>query len=214
MAELEVRVLVADDHKLVRAGLRVILESRGVIVVGEAGDGAEAVELARRLRPDVVLLDIEMPRLDGIEATKLLVRESLRVVILTSFDSDDYVYGTLRNGACGYILKHSGPALLIEALHAAMAGDALVSPSITVRLLRRLTQRTVAGASVIGGQLTERETQVLRLLARGKSNNEIAETMFIAPSTVKTHVENVQRKLGARNRVELAARAWETGLVE
>ncbi|TDD21529.1 response regulator transcription factor [Nonomuraea diastatica] len=208
------RVLVADDHQLVRTGIRMILESQAINVIGEARDGAEAVELARELRPDVVLLDIEMPRLNGIEVTKLLVRESLRVVILTSFDSDDYVYATLRNGACGYVLKHSGPALLTEALHAAMAGDALVSPSITVRLLRRLTQRTAAGESVIAGQLTERETQVLRLLARGKTNDEIARTMFIAPSTVKTHVENVQRKLGARNRVELAARAWETGLVE
>ncbi|WP_246083015.1 response regulator [Nonomuraea diastatica] len=214
MAEPEMRVLVADDHQLVRTGIRMILESQAINVIGEARDGAEAVELARELRPDVVLLDIEMPRLNGIEVTKLLVRESLRVVILTSFDSDDYVYATLRNGACGYVLKHSGPALLTEALHAAMAGDALVSPSITVRLLRRLTQRTAAGESVIAGQLTERETQVLRLLARGKTNDEIARTMFIAPSTVKTHVENVQRKLGARNRVELAARAWETGLVE
>ncbi|GGK86391.1 DNA-binding response regulator [Planomonospora parontospora subsp. parontospora] len=214
MTEPEIRVLIADDHKIVRTGLRMILESHGVVVSGEAADGVEAVESARRLRPDIVLLDIEMPRLDGIEVTKLLSQQSLRVVILTSFDSDDYVYAALQNGACGYVLKHGGPALLIEALHAAMAGDALVSPSITVRLLRHLARRTGTAGTFTGEPLTEREKQVLSLLARGQSNDEIARSMVIAPSTVKTHVQSVQRKLGARNRVELAAWAWETGHVE
>ncbi|MFI0421795.1 response regulator [Spongiactinospora sp. 9N601] len=213
MAEPDLTVLIADDQQIVRAGLRLILESQGVVVAGEAGDGAEAVAAARRLRPDVVLLDIEMPRLDGIEVTRLLAADGLRVVILTAFDTDDYVYRALRNGACGYVLKHSGPALLVEALRAAVAGDALISPSITVRLLRHLTGPLPKGA-VAGEPLTGREAEVLRLLARGRSNDEIAAAMFIAPSTVKTHVQSIQRKRGARNRIELAAWAWETGQVE
>ncbi|MER6949780.1 response regulator transcription factor [Nonomuraea sp. NPDC000554] len=210
-AEPPVRVLLADDQEIVRAGLRLILESRpGVSVVAECGDGAAAVEAARRLRPDVVLCDIEMPKLDGTEVTRVLAAEGLRVVVLTAFDHDEYVHAALRNGACGYVLKHSGPALLLEAVRAAVAGDALVSPSITVKLLKRV----VGKPSARDVPLTEREEDVLRLLARGHANGEIAQELFIAPSTVKTHVQSLQRKLGARNRVEMAAWAWRTGLVE
>jgi DNA-binding NarL/FixJ family response regulator len=211
---MTIRVLVADDQAMVRSGLRLLLSDEPDIeVVAEAADGVSAVELARRLRPDVCLVDIRMPGLDGIEVTRALagpeVADPLRVVMVTTFDLDEYVYGALRCGAAGFVLKDSGPALLAEAVRAANVGDALVSPSITVRLLRRLAPvRKARGAR----PLSERETEVVRAIARGRTNREIAAELFISVSTVKTHVAAVQSKLGLRNRVEIAAWAWENGV--
>ncbi|MEV5408550.1 response regulator transcription factor [Thermopolyspora sp. NPDC052614] len=212
------RVLIADDQQLVRTGFQMILDAQPDIeVVAAVADGVEAVEQARRLRPDVCLLDIRMPRLDGLEATRLLagpgVADPMRVVIVTTFDLDEYVYGALRAGACGFLLKDSGPTLLIEAVRAAAVGDSLVSPSVTVRLLKHLAQPVTPQARPPREQLTEREMDVVRLVARGRTNQEIAAELFVSLSTVKTHLGSVQAKLGARNRVEIAAWAWECGLV-
>ncbi|HEX6446771.1 MAG TPA: response regulator transcription factor [Streptosporangiales bacterium] len=214
------RVVIADDQEMVRTGFRMILGAQGDIdVVGEAADGVQAIEIARRERPDVVLCDIRMPRLDGLEVTRQLAGpravDPMRVVVVTTFDLDEYVYTALRNGACGFLLKDSGPALLVEAVRAAVAGDTLISPSVTVRLLRRLGKAKATSSSRQPIEpLTDRETEVLRLLARGRTNAEIATELFISLGTVKTHVANVQQKLGARNRVESAAWAWETGLLD
>ncbi|SEG55931.1 DNA-binding response regulator, NarL/FixJ family, contains REC and HTH domains [Thermomonospora echinospora] len=212
-----IRVLIADDQRMVRAGFRMIIDAQpGMRVVAEAADGAEAVELARRLRPDVSLLDIRMPRLDGLAATRLLagpqVPDPLRVVIVTTFDLDEYVYGALRGGAVGFLLKDGGPALLVEAVRAAVKGDTLVSPSVTVRLLEHLT-RPRPPARRPHEPLTGRELEVVRLVARGRTNDEIAGELYVSLSTVKTHLGSVQRKLAARNRVEVAAWAWESGIV-
>ncbi|MFD0687754.1 response regulator [Actinomadura fibrosa] len=217
---MTIRTLIADDQQMVRTGFRMIIDSQpGMEVVGEAADGAEAVALARRLRPDVCLFDIRMPTMDGLEATRLLagpdVADPLRVVIVTTFDLDEYVYGALRGGAVGFLLKDSGPALLVEAVRAAANGESLVSPSVTVRLLRHLAPAHAdpAAAAVPREELTARELEVVRLVARGRTNEEIAGELFVSLSTVKTHLGSVQRKLGARNRVETAAWAWETGLM-
>ena len=214
---MTIRVLLADDQAMVRRGLRFILEDQPDLeVVAEAVDGVAAVEVARRLRPDVCLVDIRMPRLDGIEVTRALagpgVRDPLRVVVVTTFDLDEYVYGALHGGAAGFVLKDAGPALLVEAVRAAHSGEALVSPSITVRLLRKLTaspHRETGSAR----PLSDRETEVVRSIARGRTNQEIGAELFISLSTVKTHVAAVQAKLGVRNRVEIAAWAWENGVV-
>jgi len=217
---MTIRVLLADDQAMVRGGLRLILEDQpDITVAGEAADGAEAVALARRLRPDVCLVDIRMPRLDGIEVTRALagpgVADPLRVVIVTTFDLDEYVYGALRAGAVGFVLKDAGPALLAEAVRAASAGDALISPSITLRLLRKLAPAGVLGQGARPSfPLSERETEVIRAVARGRTNQEIAAELFISLSTVKTHVASVQAKLGFRNRVEIAAWAWESRLAD
>ncbi|GAA2060945.1 response regulator transcription factor [Streptomyces albiaxialis] len=216
------RVLIADDQEMVRTGFRLILQAQpGIEVVGEAADGAECVELARRLRPDVCLVDIRMPRLDGLEVTRHLAGpgavEPLRVVVVTTFDQDDYVYGALRNGACGFLLKDAGPGLLVEAVRAAARGDALVSPAVTVRLLERLGEQPgeqTAGASGAARHpLTERELEVARLVAVGRTNQEICDELFVSLSTVKSHLASVQGKLEVRNRVEIAAWAWRNGLV-
>ncbi|MFC6081932.1 response regulator [Sphaerisporangium aureirubrum] len=215
---MTIRVLVADDQAMVRGGLRLILEDQpDIAVVAEAADGAEAVELARRLRPDVCLVDIRMPRLDGLEVTRVLagpgVPDPLRVVVVTTFDLDEYVYGALRGGAVGFILKDAGPALLVEAVRAANAGDALVSPSVTLRLLRHLTATRAPVAGGPARPLSERETEVVRAIGRGRTNQEIAAELFISLSTVKSHLSGIQAKLGLRNRVEVAAWAWENRLM-
>ncbi|WP_199537128.1 response regulator [Spongiactinospora gelatinilytica] len=212
------RVLIADDQALVRTGFQMILDAQPDLeVVAAVADGAEAVEQARRLRPDVCLLDIRMPRLDGLEVTRILagpgVDDPLRVVIVTTFDLDEYVYGALRSGACGFLLKDSGPTLLVEAIRAAAVGDALVSPSITVRLLEHLARPRPSTARPAREPLTERELDVVRLVARGRTNLEVAGKLFVSLSTVKTHLGSIQSKLGVRNRVEIAAWAWESGIV-
>ncbi len=214
---MTIRVLLADDQVMVREGLRLILDDRADIsVVAEASDGVEAISLARQLRPDVCLVDIRMPKLDGIEVTRALagpgVPEPLRVVVVTTFDLDEYVYGALRGGAVGFVLKDAGPALLVEAVRAANAGDALISPSITVRLLRHLAAAPAPVLAASGRPLSDRETEVVRAIARGRTNQEIAADLFISLSTVKSHVSGIQAKLDLRNRVEVAAWAWQNGI--
>ncbi len=210
-----IRVLVADDQAMVRTGFGMIIGAQpDMEVVGEAADGVEAVEAARRLRPDVALFDIRMPKMDGLQALRLLagpgVADPIKVVVVTTFDLDEYVHQALRNGAAGFLLKDSGPALLIEAVRAAYSGDALISPSITVRLLEHLSQPAPRGDD---GGLSPRELEVVRLIARGRTNAEIAAELFISVGTVKTHLGSVQSKISLRNRVEVAAWAWERRLV-
>jgi DNA-binding NarL/FixJ family response regulator len=211
-----IRVLVADDQEMVRAGFDLILGAQPDLeVVASVGDGRQALDQARLLRPDVCLLDIRMPELDGLEVTRRLagpdVADPLRVVVVTTFDLDEYVHTALRNGACGFLLKDAGPTLLVEAVRAAARGDALVSPSITARLLAHFA----AGSRVAPPQpvvpLTAREEEVLLAVARGRTNAEIASELFISLGTVKTHLGSLQQKLAARNRVELAAWAYESG---
>ncbi|MFJ8442474.1 response regulator [Kitasatospora griseola] len=216
---MTIRVLLADDQAMIRGGLRLILEDQDdLTVVGEAADGPAAVELARRLRPDVCLVDIRMPGLDGIDVTRALagpgVPAPLRVVVVTTFDLDEYVHGALRAGAVGFVLKGAAPALLIEAVRAAHAGDALISPSLTLRLLRGLAPAPAPAAAPPDRPLSARETEVVRAIARGRTNQEIAADLFITLSTVKSHLTAVQQKLGARNRVEIAAWAWQHRLVD
>jgi DNA-binding NarL/FixJ family response regulator len=219
MTARNVRVLVADDQEIVRTGLTMILNAQeGIEVVGQAADGRAAVELAQRLRPDVALLDIRMPDVDGIEATRLLagpgVADPLAVVVITTFDLDEYVYAALRAGARGFLLKDAGPALLAEAIRAAASGDALIAPSVTTRLLRAFAD---AGPRDVPAQpldpLTAREEEVLLAVARGRTNTEIARELFVTLSTVKSHVANLMTKLGARNRVEVALWAYDTGRI-
>ncbi|WP_219471801.1 response regulator [Nonomuraea rhizosphaerae] len=215
---MTIRVLIADDQQLVRTGFQMILDAQpDMEVVAAVADGAEAVSEARRLRPDVCLLDIRMPKLDGIEVTRALagpgVENPMRIVIVTTFDLDEYVYGALRAGATGFLLKDSGPTLLIEAVKAAAAGDSLVSPSVTVRLLQHLSQPVRRSAVPLNEPLTDRELDVVRLVARGRTNQEVAGELFVSLSTVKTHLGSIQGKLSVRNRVEIAAWAWESGVV-
>ncbi|MFE3458343.1 response regulator [Nocardiopsis aegyptia] len=214
---MTIRVLLADDQRMVRTGFRFMLDAEDDIsVVGEAGDGVEAVRMARELRPDVTLMDIRMPGIDGLEATRRLagpgVADPLRVVVVTTFDLDEYVHAALTGGAVGFLLKDAGPALLVEAVRAAARGDALVSPSITVRLLRHFAaSRPPAPAQ--DDVLTAREREIVRAVARGLTNGEVADELFVTVSTVKTHLASVQTKLGARNRVEVAAWAYRNGLM-
>ena len=216
---MTIRVLVADDHDLVRVGLSMILDAQPDIeVVGQVADGREAVELARRIRPDVCLFDVRMPELDGIEATRALagpaVDDPLAVVVITTFDLDEYVHDALKAGARGFLLKDAGPELLVQAVHAAAEGDALIAPRVTARLLEAFAG---AGSTVPPPQpvdpLTEREEEVLLTVARGRTNAEISDELHISMSTVKTHLASLMGKLGARNRVEIAIWAYETGRV-
>jgi DNA-binding NarL/FixJ family response regulator len=216
---VSIRVLVADDQEIVRTGLTMILNAQpGIEVVGEAADGRQAVELARRLRPDVCLFDIRMPGLDGIEATRSLagpdVEDPLAVVVITTFDLDEYVYAALRAGARGFLLKDAGPVLLAQAVHAAANGEALIAPSITARLLETFAGTGPAGplAQPIEA-LTAREEQILTAVAQGRTNSEIAAELYITLSTVKTHIASLMAKLGARNRVEIAMWAYQTNRV-
>jgi DNA-binding NarL/FixJ family response regulator len=216
---MSIRVLLCDDQELVRGGFRMILDDKPDIeVVGEAQDGLEALELARSRRPDVILMDVRMPNLDGVEATRRLIASGMgaRVVILTTFDLDEYVYEAIRAGASGFLLKDARPAQLVDAVRVVAAGDALLAPVITRRLLDRF-------ADALPGQpqpppaaltsLTERELEVLRLVAAGLSNGEIAGRLFVSETTVKSHVSSVLRKLSLRDRVQAVVLAYEAGLV-
>ncbi|MFI7019034.1 response regulator [Streptomyces sp. NPDC050164] len=218
---MTIKVLLADDQAMIRRGLRLILEDQpDIAVIGEAEDGAEAIAMARRLRPDVCLVDIRMPKLDGIDVTRALagpgVSDPIRVIVVTTFDLDEYVYGALRGGAAGFVLKDAGPALLIEAVRAACNGEALVSPSVTLRLLKHLneTQTVPRGRAGQSPPLSGRALEVVRAIARGRTNQEIAAELFISLSTVKSHLSGIQTKLGLRNRTEIAVWAWENRIVE
>jgi DNA-binding NarL/FixJ family response regulator len=213
---MTVRVVVADDQEIVRTGLTIILNAQPDIeVVGEAGDGERAVELAHRLQPDVCLFDIRMPVVDGIEATRRLagpdVADPLAVVVITTFDLDEYVYAALRAGARGFLLKDAGTAMLTQAVHAAASGEALIAPSITARLLDAFADARPTPSAQPIDPLTAREEQVLAAVAAGRTNTEIADELYITLSTVKTHIASLMAKLQARNRVEIAMWAYETG---
>jgi RNA polymerase sigma factor (sigma-70 family) len=212
-----VRVLLVDDDDLMRAGLRSVLSSDETIeVVGEAGDGRAAIERVRQLRPDVVLMDVRMPNLDGIAATRevLAARADAKVVILTTFEEDDYIFGALSAGASGFLLKRSSPEELIGALHSVAAGDSLLSPSVTRRVIERMARQPAldTSASERLEELTPREREVLELVARGLSNSEVASALVIEESTVKTHVKRILMKLRLRDRVQAVIFAYETGL--
>ncbi|HOA67463.1 MAG TPA: response regulator transcription factor [Phycicoccus elongatus] len=212
---MTIRVVVADDQDLVRAGLVMILGAYPALeVVGEAADGIQALDLTRRLRPDVLLVDIRMPGLDGVEVTRRVagpdVTDPIAVVVITTFDLDEYVLGALRAGARGFLLKDAGPELLVQAIHAAAAGDALIAPNVTRRLLATFADRAPAAPVQPIDPLTEREEEVLVFVARGWTNAEIARELYVSLSTVKSHVASLMAKLGARNRVEIAMWAYDT----
>jgi len=216
-----IRVMLVDDQELVRAGFKMVLDAQQDIdVVGEAGDGAQALELLRSTTTDVVLMDVRMPRMDGIEATRRITAgaDGPRVVILTTFDLDEYAFAAIKAGAGGFLLKDAGPAQLIEAIRAVHSGDAVVAPSTTKRLLDRFAlhlpdkEQQASGAAL--KSLTDRETEVLHLVARGMSNGEIADRLFVSEATVKTHMGRILMKLELRDRVQAVVFAYETGLVK
>ncbi|MES9536519.1 MULTISPECIES: response regulator transcription factor [unclassified Actinomadura] len=216
-----IKVLLADDEGLVRSGFRLLIDVEDdITVVAEATDGARAVELARATCPDVVLMDIRMPNLDGIQATAQITRmrglEGVRILILTTYDTDAYVFEALQAGASGFLLKDAGPAELLHAIRVVAAGDALLAPRITRRLIGRFTARHTASKAAQDrlSVLTEREREVLALIGRGLSNQEIGAALFISPATARTHVSRAMAKLGARDRAQLVVAAYQTGLVE
>jgi len=215
----DLRVVVADDQEIVRTGLSMILDAQpGIAVVAQVDNGRDAVEQARRLRPDVCLFDIRMPQMNGIEATRELagpdVSDPMAVVVITTFDLDEYVHGALRAGARGFLLKDAGPELLVQAIRAAAEGDALIAPSVTVRLLEAFASTTSVEPVQPIDTLTEREEEVLLTVARGLTNAEIADELYVSLSTIKTHLASLMSKLDARNRVEIAMWAYETGRVQ
>jgi DNA-binding NarL/FixJ family response regulator len=216
-----IRVLIADDHELMRGGLRAMLGAHDDIeIVGEAADGGEAVDRAVELRPDVVIMDIRMPRVDGIEATRRLAAQgpgAPRVLVLTTFDLDEYVWEALRAGAGGFMLKDAPPRQLAEAVRTVAAGESLLAPAITRRLVERFVRTPPSGGAVQRerfGELTERELEVLGLVARGRSNAEVAAELFLSEATVKTHVTRILSKLDLRDRVQIVVLAYESGLVQ
>jgi DNA-binding NarL/FixJ family response regulator len=214
-----IRVLLADDQALVRAGFRALLDAQDDIeVVGEAGDGDEAVQLARRHRPDIVLMDIRMPGTDGLAATRTITADDrladVRIVILTTFELDEYVFEAIRIGASGFLVKNTKPVELLRAVRAVAEGDALLSPGVTRRLIREFAARTrEVPPSPALDALTDREREVMALAAEGLTNDEIAERLFVSPLTAKTHVSRAMVKLGARDRIQLVVFAYESGLV-
>lgn len=212
---MSTRILIVDDQALVRAGFRLVLESqKDFEIVGEAADGDEAVNADRRLRPDVVLMDVRMPGMDGLEATRLILQNDsrVRIVMLTTFDLDEYVYAALQAGACGFLLKDVTPDHLIDAVRLVKSGDALLAPSITRRLVERYASRAMRPRRDLES-LTDREADVLRWMARGLGNFEIAEKLFVSEATVKTHVAHIFDKLEVENRVQAVIAAYESGLV-
>ena len=212
---MTIRVLVADDQPLVRSGFRMILDERHDIeLVGEAEDGLEAIELARKLEPNVILMDVRMPRLDGVEATRRLLADgsSARVLILTTFDLDEYVYAALQAGASGFLLKDVRPDELVDAIRVVAAGNTLFGPAATRRLVERFAQPEPTPAPALA-DLTEREREILCLLARGFSNAELADRLYVSEATVKTHISAVLRKLGVRDRLQAVIAAYEGGLI-
>jgi DNA-binding NarL/FixJ family response regulator len=210
-------VVLVDDQALVRSGLRALLEARGIAVLGEAGDGHAAVETTRALRPDVLVMDIRMPVMDGIAATRKVVAAGLssRVLVLTTYDLDEYVYEALRAGAAGFMLKASPPDRLVDAIEVVAGGEALLAPSLTQRLIAEYVRGTPPRVGVPDRlrELTEREREVLVLIARGLSNEDISARLFVSVSTVKTHVNRILGKLGLRSRAQAVVIAYETGLV-
>jgi DNA-binding NarL/FixJ family response regulator len=213
-----IRVMLVDDQAMVRTGFRMILEAEpGITVVGEAVDGRDAVEMVDRARPDVILMDVRMPNMDGIEACAQICagETTARVMMLTTFDLDDYVHAALRAGASGFLLKDAPPERLIDAIRVIAAGDALLAPSVTQTLIDEIARRPVGDPEAFPGirELTEREFDVIRLMARGLSNGEIAGALFLGEATVKTHVGRILAKLGARDRVQAVVAAYESGLI-
>jgi DNA-binding NarL/FixJ family response regulator len=216
---MSVRVVLVDDQALIRTGFKMILETEDDIeVVGEASDGEQAISMTRSVRPDVVLMDVQMPTMDGLEATGRIVRDAnlpSRIVILTTFERDDYVFEALRAGASGFLLKNAPSEELVHAVHVVAAGDALLAPSVTRRVIEGFIRRPAHRSNALELQrLTERETEILQLLATGKSNSELAAHLFVGEGTIKTHVSSVLTKLGLRDRMQAVIFAYESGLIE